>query len=469
MAPSRIGRILYCALYAIFLLLGSAFESNDTILRSPSSLTEPSFENLLDAFHSGRISKGLNSLKKSFPDYMARYVLMYHSESLQNATYQNPRAIVFGKTGQLIITFNGSKKQTAYAALETLAFDEALNYKLRTIIFREEPGAAEALKVLTADEIDHTLSTAKIIVSKPNPAICLTCHGDDPRPIRENYPIWAGVYGSDTDALFASNNQFRSLETFELAGIDKEKIQYELFEKSRPRHPRYSALLPLRTPFRNDDGEPRPNFVLDEIFAQQYSLRLRKALANVANAHLIQLLKDLLCFAPDFKVSSMESSIQREIWENEILNVTTALDFYGDSASRLELNGVAISDGNNVHHIRMRTDDPSWTKRSMIINEARTRYQRILGLIPNVDDFVAKAVAVVRSEPVGTDSVNERAFVAFRKLGIDLRDFTINRRRAPLLVTAGSVYSQFATELIAERSLMDANGNLHSVDQICKK
>ena len=71
---------------------------------------------------------------------LARYVLMEESGSLQGATPDNPRVILYGNTScrfdaNLLVTFNGDPKERGYAYLEAIqeqgAMPEPANRQMR--------------------------------------------------------------------------------------------------------------------------------------------------------------------------------------------------------------------------------------------------------------------------------------------------------------------------------------------------
>lgn len=138
-------------------------------------------------------------LKTKFPEYFNGFSLVYDSRSVQESDYINPRAIVFGTSGRLIITFNGSPKQKGYAAIETMEYSNEFGFRFREIGFAKNGYKTE----LDRSEIDWMQSTPTITVSKPNPSRCTQCHStENPRPIFDSYFVWPGLYGSDDDNVF---------------------------------------------------------------------------------------------------------------------------------------------------------------------------------------------------------------------------------------------------------------------------
>ncbi|MCB0410950.1 MAG: hypothetical protein KDD22_00380 [Bdellovibrionales bacterium] len=163
---------------SIFLLLASF------VMSSLSYGSEANLENL-------RAFKGLLREHKTIEDViehlpaslLKNYTLMRTSESLQDASPVNPRALLYGYTGRLIVSFNGHSDQRGYGALEVASFDE----KTKRIQYREfsytpnlnlnNPVAKKAFienEGLESNDIEGQIGN--FVVTKPNPNKCLQCH-----------------------------------------------------------------------------------------------------------------------------------------------------------------------------------------------------------------------------------------------------------------------------------------------------
>jgi mono/diheme cytochrome c family protein len=169
------------------------------------------FESLRRLIESGRIET-IEELIAALPlDLRTHYTLVFSSRSLQEASFANPRAILFGTSAQFIVTFNGDASARGYGAVETMEFDARGNrFLFREIAFRPDeasPGAA--------------------LISEPNPARCAACHGRPARPIWDASPSWPGVYGERYHA---------GLSSAELKGMRE-------FLSAQSNHPRYHHLL----------------------------------------------------------------------------------------------------------------------------------------------------------------------------------------------------------------------------------
>src|SRR6202790_1932933 len=179
-------------------------------LAEPAPAGEFSFDSLSQAIaakHVGSVEELLAVLPE---DLRTRYSLVFSSRSLQDASFEHPRAVLFGSNAQLILTFNGDPSQHGFEAVETMEFDAHAN----RFIFRE----------ITFSR-DKTQPAAQI--SGPNPARCAACHDHPARPIWDVPPAWPGVYGERYGA---------GLTSMELRGFRR-------FLAIQATHPRYRYLL----------------------------------------------------------------------------------------------------------------------------------------------------------------------------------------------------------------------------------
>lgn len=182
--------------------------------------SELDFETVKDLIQ----NRGANSIEKLLEklpsDYRENFTLMYSSRSIQGSSYENPRAILFGKSAKFIMTFNGDASQRGNDRLEMLQFrDETKQFELRSVTFRN--GTAEFLD--------------------KNPTMCIKCHGTNPRPIWADSPVWPGAYGAMDDRV-----------------INAETSNFQNFIKKMDSHPRYKYLvrrtdLSQNFPFRDQD------------------------------------------------------------------------------------------------------------------------------------------------------------------------------------------------------------------------
>jgi hypothetical protein len=170
-------------------------------------LTFESLSQAIAAQHVGSVEELLAELPA---DLRTHYSLVFSSRSLQAASFENPRAVLFGSTAQLILTFNGDPSQHGFETVEVMEFDAHAN----RFIFHE-----------ISFSPDKTRPAARI--SDPNPARCVACHDRPTRPIWDVPPAWPGVYGERYGA---------GLSTVELRGLRR-------FLATQATHPRYRYLL----------------------------------------------------------------------------------------------------------------------------------------------------------------------------------------------------------------------------------
>lgn len=113
-------------------------------------------------------------------DLRGRFVLMYDSRSLQEASPRKPRVIMFNQDASFILAFNGTEDGHGYGQLEMSEFDpQTTRFHFSFIEFPEDRG-----------------ERGEAVFSKKDPALCKSCHESDLRPNWEAYPVWPGAYGS---------------------------------------------------------------------------------------------------------------------------------------------------------------------------------------------------------------------------------------------------------------------------------
>lgn len=140
-------------------------------------------------------------------DLLTHFTLMHSSKSLHGSSFQEPRALLFGETGQWVVSFNGSSDQDAGDMVEMMIYDP----KTKTYAFHE---------------LDFSSDTP---VLHESPAKCLACHGSNPRPIWDHYNMWPGAYGAVDDRY-----------------TEKEYEYLTAFINKAPSHPRYKHLKKLK-------------------------------------------------------------------------------------------------------------------------------------------------------------------------------------------------------------------------------
>lgn len=93
-----------------------------------------------------------------------------------------PRTVLFTKDGKLTLAFTGNPEKPGYGTIEAIHFDDrSASFALSQFVLPQAGGSAD----------NGVL----------NPPQCLRCHGSDPRPITDSYPLWPGFYGSVRDTF----------------------------------------------------------------------------------------------------------------------------------------------------------------------------------------------------------------------------------------------------------------------------
>jgi hypothetical protein len=143
-----------------------------------------------------------------------RYALVFESRSLQGASAENPRVILYGPDARFIVTFNGSPGQRGFRVVETMEFDEdSKQFRLRELLFPEAAAGPD-----------------RVVVSELNPERCARCHGAPARPVWDTFPLWPGAYGERYRARLSA----------------REREGLSAFLALQPTHPRYRQLLEVK-------------------------------------------------------------------------------------------------------------------------------------------------------------------------------------------------------------------------------
>jgi hypothetical protein len=201
----------------------------------------------------------------------AHYTLVFSSRSLQDASPHSPRVILFGADGNFIITFNGERSQRGYESVETMEFSADSN----TFSFRE-----------VTFTYAHNPTAPQI--SDPNPARCVACHDNPPRPIWDTPPVWPGVYGERYGAGLSSA-ELHGMRGFLVSQPTHARYQYLLDTNTLAGRDRYA--INSRASYSGQSIEP-PNAQLSALLA---TLNVRSLLSRLAerpgfSAHLNVLL-----------------------------------------------------------------------------------------------------------------------------------------------------------------------------------
>lgn len=224
--------------------------------------------------------KQVSSIEELLPQlptvFKAGYVLVFDSRSLQQASFTNPRVIMFGSDAKFILTFNGDPSQRGFDTLETMEFDaDSAQFVFREIEFRHSAPGIQA----------------KAVYSRDNPEKCEICHGSPARPVWDAYPTWPGVYGEQ---------YLRPLTAHERSGLAEFLVRHSS-------HTRYRSLFYLeryvrpvtfhpdtREQYQGSLTEP-PNSTLNTLLGRENLLALSAQIQRAGrfNAYRYALLASL--------------------------------------------------------------------------------------------------------------------------------------------------------------------------------
>ncbi len=138
-----------------------------------------------------KTGRPVQDLKELLPllshDLKSHFTFIYESRSPhgkygEDATDpMHPRVLLFSSDGRLALAFTGAPDRPGYNTIEAIAFnDQKASFELSQF-------------TLPADKHPEN--------GRINPPQCLRCHGADPKPITDSYPLWPGFYGSVRDTF----------------------------------------------------------------------------------------------------------------------------------------------------------------------------------------------------------------------------------------------------------------------------
>jgi hypothetical protein len=154
------------------------------------------FLKLIRDQHADTIAKAVEVVSSNYNEYLKSRATVFESNSLQDASFTEPRVIVFGPDAKFVFAFNGHGP-----TIEAFQFDEQKSFNFREIVFKKEAKGFRGNFSRSETEFE----TPELIVSKSNPFRCMECHGfNQTGPIWSNSFMWPGVYGSNDDLLFSS-------------------------------------------------------------------------------------------------------------------------------------------------------------------------------------------------------------------------------------------------------------------------
>ena len=174
----------------------------------------------------------------------------------------HPRVVLFGHDARLVLAFTGDPTGQNRDILEVVHFrDDARAFELERFVL---PAAVRR---------DPALAASARANGHPNPTECLRCHGADPRPIFDSYPVWPGFYGSAQDAFATDPAELASYRRF-LASKDAPGSVYHLLA-----FPPGSEVSPYAlTPAEDTSGNFAPNMRLGMALTERNRERIARKL-----------------------------------------------------------------------------------------------------------------------------------------------------------------------------------------------
>lgn len=183
---------------------------------SAGGFNQASLDRLLS--RNPRTGKPVETVEELIPllpeELRQNFTFVYDSRSpfRESISPDFPRVILFTKDGKFLLTFTGDPAKNGYGLLETMQFDQG------SARFRLRAKALPAAKARGG--------------AAPVSRTCLRCHGQDPRPIFDSYPLWPGFYGSAEDSFPPG-----------IAAAREEEARYRHFLSAQARRGVYKDLL----------------------------------------------------------------------------------------------------------------------------------------------------------------------------------------------------------------------------------
>ncbi|MBC7384757.1 MAG: hypothetical protein H7301_01180 [Cryobacterium sp.] len=254
------------------------------------------------------------------PRMLSRFSLVYRSSSMQTASYEKPRAILYSNRADFVVGMTGMHRSLADRSMEMMQFNQAnQSFELFSLEFplkRDRQG--------------------RIVRPEKNPAVCLSCHGANPMPIWGSYLNWEGVYGSREDRIDGSRGPHDLAEGRHLVKFLRSRHQIEPYRILKPVDgSKYSPYCD------NDDAcntNLAPNLYLGTMFTRWSARR---------TAHIVSQSTHFRRYATLFIYLLVSNQMQISNAQHEILWKNLADDF-GDqnvAAARTLIPGEAVVAG----------------------------------------------------------------------------------------------------------------------------
>ena len=235
---------------------------------------------------------GLKSIEQLLPllprGLRSSYALVYDSRSLQGASPDYPRVILFGKDAKLILAINGSPTQDRFNSIEAIQFrDSNKQFEFRDIQF------------------DSAIPPVKPpVFSERNPSLCLDCHRYGRlRPNWDQFSMWPGVFGSENGFI---HHQEQSFYARYLAHRNEGRYQYLLEHSDELAHVRGVVIQD------EDSAAVRFGELLDELNFQSIARELKDDLS--LKPYRYALLASLSCDDGEGGITSYLPASLQQSW-----------------------------------------------------------------------------------------------------------------------------------------------------------
>ncbi|NJM09769.1 MAG: hypothetical protein HC883_02420 [Bdellovibrionaceae bacterium] len=161
----------------VFLRYTYKLEQNQISDRGVFSQRVPRFADLeRDRFRFNNYEQFLDYLLAQAPSLKKHFVLLHHSQSMQLASPEHPRVVLFD--GGMVFTF-AEHPDNRDKRVEILEVDPSTyQVEMREIVFRGNDVAFNA-----------------------KPKACASCHGQPAKPLWDPYDFWPNAYGSSVGAV----------------------------------------------------------------------------------------------------------------------------------------------------------------------------------------------------------------------------------------------------------------------------
>jgi hypothetical protein len=267
---------------AVALMASSCQPAEDLTTQSEATRTSRfTYEDLVGLIQ-GHGIRSVEELLAALPDDLrSSYVLLHDSRSLQGASAEYPRVILFGLDARLTCAFAGDPSLPGFDSLECFQFREPTSsFDFRQIRFPTSDNGLGAVAFSSSNQS----TDGKIQYTQ--------CHGADPRPNWDAYDQWPGAYGAEDDTL------------------KDDAPRYAAFVARRPTDARYRWLIQGSAPtdpYMAGDAigiMNRPNLRLSDAFGRMNALRAARILEGRVPS------RDSLAFAVKVLQCSLSSDQQ---------------------------------------------------------------------------------------------------------------------------------------------------------------